>query len=162
MSPTFLPHLIVLSLILIAALVCVYPCMSPYSVQQMHQEAMYSAYEGMATLDNYNNNGENGNNENNQTKEDVVQAIKDDVQQKQANKAEAKKPEDGKPVEGFYTYDPAPITENNQVLDKFSHVMNYAPADGANCTSSGLSNSKGFLCLTPDLITALKTRGGNA
>ncbi len=55
-----------------------------------------------------------------------------------------------------------PVSNYDDVLDKFSQVKTFGQ-DGVNgCTSSGLSNSKGYLCLTPDLISALKTRGGNA
>jgi hypothetical protein len=46
--------------------------------------------------------------------------------------------------------------------DKFLDVAKNG-VDGQNgCYSSGLSNSRGYLCLTPDLIQQLKTRGGNS
>lgn len=48
------------------------------------------------------------------------------------------------------------------VLDKFSQV-NKNGQDGVDgCVSSGLSNTGGYICLTPDLIKLLATRGGNA
>lgn len=48
---------------------------------------------------------------------------------------------------------------NVEIIDKFSHVdASNKPAD---CYSAGLSNSKGPICLTPELIGLLKTRGGN-
>jgi hypothetical protein len=47
-------------------------------------------------------------------------------------------------------------------LDYFLDVSKVG-VDGQNgCQSSGLSNSLGELCLTPDLIQQLQTRGGNA
>jgi len=47
-------------------------------------------------------------------------------------------------------------------IDKFSQVTANG-IDGENgCVSSGLSNSGGSICLTPELIQLLKTRGGNA
>lgn len=51
---------------------------------------------------------------------------------------------------------------DSEIIDKFSQVTANGQ-DGVNgCVSSGLSNSKGQICLTPDLIQLLKTRGGNA
>ena len=51
---------------------------------------------------------------------------------------------------------------DSEIIDKFSQVTANGQ-DGVNgCISSGLSNSKGQMCLTPDLIQLLKTRGGNA
>jgi len=48
------------------------------------------------------------------------------------------------------------------VLDKFSQV-NKNGQDGVDgCVSAGLSNTGGYICLTPDLIKLLATRGGNA
>lgn len=48
------------------------------------------------------------------------------------------------------------------VIDKFSQVTSNG-MDGVNgCVSSGLSNARGQICLTPELIDLLKTRGGNA
>ena len=45
------------------------------------------------------------------------------------------------------------------IIDKFSHVeSSVKPVD---CYSAGLTNSKGPICLTPELIGLLKTRGGN-
>lgn len=46
-----------------------------------------------------------------------------------------------------------------RIIDKFSQVN---PAiKPVDCYSAGLSNSKGPICLTPELIELLKTRGGN-
>jgi hypothetical protein len=51
-------------------------------------------------------------------------------------------------------------SENDYVIDRFSQVTQ----SGQSCdpTSSGLSNSKGPLCLSNDLIQLLQTRGGNS
>jgi len=51
---------------------------------------------------------------------------------------------------------------DSEIIDKFSQVTANG-VDGVNgCVSSGLSNSGGQICLTPELIKLLKTRGGNA
>lgn len=51
---------------------------------------------------------------------------------------------------------------DSEIIDRFSQVTANG-MDGVNgCVSSGLSNSGGYICLTPDLIQMLKTRGGNA
>ena len=51
---------------------------------------------------------------------------------------------------------------NNLIIDKYSQVTTNG-MDGVNgCVSSGLSNAGGYICLSPDLIKMLKTRGGNA
>jgi hypothetical protein len=48
---------------------------------------------------------------------------------------------------------------NADIIDKFSHVDSSNKT--ADCYSAGLTNSKGPICLTPELIGLLKTRGGN-
>jgi hypothetical protein len=51
---------------------------------------------------------------------------------------------------------------DSEIIDRFSQVTSNG-MDGVNgCVSSGLSNAGGYICLTPDLIQMLKTRGGNA
>jgi hypothetical protein len=51
---------------------------------------------------------------------------------------------------------------DSEIIDKFSQVT-LNGMDGVNgCVSSGLSNAGGQICLTPELIDLLKTRGGNA
>jgi hypothetical protein len=47
-------------------------------------------------------------------------------------------------------------------LDYFLDVSKTGVDGKDGCQSGGLSNSMGALCLTPDLIQQLKTRGGNA
>ena len=47
------------------------------------------------------------------------------------------------------------------ILDKFSQVSDKSTGSSGECFSAGLSNSKGPLCLTPELIELLKTRGNN-
>lgn len=54
------------------------------------------------------------------------------------------------------------ILRDSEIIDKFSQ-LGVNGVDGVNgCVSSGLSNSGGYICLTPELISLLKTRGGNA
>jgi hypothetical protein len=49
----------------------------------------------------------------------------------------------------------------NEIIDRFSHVSDTSSNNDNKCPSGGLSNSKGALCLTPELVQLLKTRGGN-
>jgi len=76
---------------------------------------------------------------------------------------EKEKEEDSTKTEPFIpkTIQYGPLRDS-EIIDKFSQVTANGQ-DGVNgCVSSGLSNSKGQICLTPDLIQLLKTRGGNA
>lgn len=145
-STTFLPNLIVLSLILIAALVCFIPCMSPHNISEMRQESMYSAYEG---FDAAAPSAENP---------PMI------VEEKIGGLAEETAEEEDVPMESFRVLSPAAYNATSgEILDKFSQIRTYGKVDGKDgCVSSGLSNSKGYLCLTPELLGALKTRGGNA
>jgi hypothetical protein len=51
---------------------------------------------------------------------------------------------------------------DSEIIDKFSQVTKNGIDGVDGCVSSGLTNSGGYICLTPDLIQLLKTRGGNA
>lgn len=51
---------------------------------------------------------------------------------------------------------------DSEIIDKFSQVTKNGVDGVDGCVSSGLSNSSGYICLTPELIELLKTRGGNA
>ena len=51
---------------------------------------------------------------------------------------------------------------DSEIIDRFSQVTANGIDGVDGCVSSGLSNSGGYICLTPDLIQMLKTRGGNA
>lgn len=57
--------------------------------------------------------------------------------------------------------DYAPFRDS-ELIDKFSQVTTNGQEGVNGCVSSGLSNSGGYICLTPELINLLKTRGGNA
>jgi hypothetical protein len=57
--------------------------------------------------------------------------------------------------------DYAPFRDS-ELIDKFSQVTTNGQEGVNGCVSSGLSNSGGYICLTPELIKLLKTRGGNA
>lgn len=56
---------------------------------------------------------------------------------------------------------PGSFAEQAVVLDKFTKITKNSDINDPNCYSAGLSNSRGALCLTPELIDMLKTRGGN-
>ena len=51
---------------------------------------------------------------------------------------------------------------DSEIIDRFSQVTANGIDGVDGCVSSGLSNSGGYICLTPDLIQMLKSRGGNA
>lgn len=55
-------------------------------------------------------------------------------------------------------YSAQPINDN---FAAFADAYSY-DANSASCISGGLSTSRGPLCLTPELIEILRTRGGNA
>jgi hypothetical protein len=148
-STTFLPNLIVLSLILIAALVCFIPCMSPHNISEMRQESMYSAYEGFDPAT---------------SSEDAAPMMPEEKIGGLAEQSGGAEKEDDAPMENFRVLSPAAYNApGGEILDKFSQIRTYGKVDGQDgCNSSGLSNSKGYLCLTPELLGMLKTRGGNA
>jgi len=54
------------------------------------------------------------------------------------------------------------LLRDSDIIDKFSQVTSNGIDGVDGCVSSGLSNSNGYICLTPELIDLLKTRGGNA
>ena len=51
---------------------------------------------------------------------------------------------------------------DSEIIDRFSQVTANGMEGVNGCVSSGLSNAGGYICLTPDLIQMLKSRGGNA
>jgi len=51
---------------------------------------------------------------------------------------------------------------DSEIIDRFSQVTSNGKDGVDGCVSSGLTNAGGYICLTPDLIQMLKTRGGNA
>jgi len=55
----------------------------------------------------------------------------------------------------------APFRDST-IIDKFSQVTTNGIDGVDGCVTSGLSNAGGQICLTPELINLLKTRGGNA
>lgn len=54
------------------------------------------------------------------------------------------------------------LGRDSEILDKFSQVTSNGIEGQNGCVSSGLTNSGGYICLTPELISLMKTRGGNA
>lgn len=66
----------------------------------------------------------------------------------------------GSSSEGFIALQPSRDLQHKEIIDKFSQVSDNSTGNNT-CISGGLSNSKGPLCLTPELIDLLKTRGNN-
>lgn len=122
------------------------PCPMPYS---KHQN--YSKYEGF----------EEGN-------AAIPEEDEELPKEKEPREGVAESAVVPKESEGFepilntpQSIDYAPFRDS-AIIDKFSQVTSNG-IDGVNgCVSSGLSNSGGYICLTPELIQLLKTRGGNA
>ena len=56
---------------------------------------------------------------------------------------------------------PGAFSDQAVVLDKFTKITKNSDINDPDCYSAGLSNSRGALCLSPELIDMLKTRGGN-
>lgn len=184
-SNQFLPHVIVLALIIVAALICFVPCIQPYS-----NGSRFAAYEGFESPEEQEvvtNPIKAKEDEDKETKGNVestdISVGEPEAVSKESfggflgnafsGSAVVSKESFGgflgnvgvfsdKKKESFSTLDSAPVGNYAEVLDRFSQVNSFG-VDGVNgCSSSGLSNSKGYLCLTPDLVSALKTRGGNA
>ena len=59
------------------------------------------------------------------------------------------------------TLNPGTLRDTD-IIDKFSKITANGIEGKDGCISSGLTNSGGSICLTPELIQLLKTRGGNA
>lgn len=60
-------------------------------------------------------------------------------------------------TEGFESLTPSPNNVNDSTNDIFSQA-----SSGKGCAPSPYSNSQGYLCLDPNAINMLSTRGGNA
>jgi len=77
-------------------------------------------------------------------------------------------------IDSYTQNDITPTTKDNQYMSfngllsspnntKMNPVDIYSQAQGSpDCKSYGLSNSKGFLCMTPEQVRLLSTRGGNS
>jgi len=64
--------------------------------------------------------------------------------------------------EGYTNLQPSVLGRDSEIIDKFSQVPSNGIEGQNGCVSSGLTNSGGYICLTPELFQLLKTRGGNA
>ena len=88
--------------------------------------------------------------------EGFVEGAEEDKEDEEAKKESS---------EGFQTVlprlEPGLSSVEAEVLDKFTKITKNSDKNDPNCYSAGLSNSKGALCLSPELINLLKTRGGN-
>jgi hypothetical protein len=208
-SNQFLPHVIVLALIIVAALICFVPCIQPYS-----RGSNFAAYEGFESEET-NSPDANPIKEEEEKEEDKgnVESAGDSVESAGAsvepvstegfgglfgntfsntfsgsvpkesfggflgNTFSGSVPKEsfggflgnvgilpGKKTESFASLSVAssPVGNHAEVLDRFSQIKAFGVEGVNGCASSGLSNSQGYLCLTPELISALKTRGGNA
>ena len=128
---------VVVITVIIFSMLCSCSIVHPYSPNTIftHQYP----YEGFSTLEYLNNDPKTS---------DLV-----------VNKHLIDNPEGGdcKKVRGFNGLFCKPYADDNK-LDKFSDVQGDPKCFGQ---SSGLSNSKGSLCLGDNLTKLLQTRGGN-
>lgn len=130
--------LFVLVGLLVVAFVILVLFSGPKYVPYESKQTNYARYEPMHTLENH--------------------SIADfHLTQNKTDKKEGFESIENEPKSVKYS-----VLRDFEIIDKFSQVVTNG-IDGVNgCVSSGLSNSKGYICLTPELITLLKTRGGNA
>lgn len=193
-SNQFIPHVIVLVLVILAVLVCFVPCVMPYS-----RGTNYASYEGMETQGDENQHpSEVLKTEEEKKKESEPDAVVSgntvssvsDVETKESftfgignlislngNASPMSQKEHFGLLNGLgnvfsfsaktesfvpLSASSGPVGTYSDVIDKFSQVKTFGTEGVNGCVSSGLSNSKGYLCLTPELISALKTRGGNS
>ena len=135
-----------LLVVLLVVLMFSTPAYVPYTRSSLYRR--YASYEGM----------EDDSPEGTKPEED-----KEDKKEKKTNSLEDILPEQfgtnsGK-KEGFSPLGFS-LIDSSASIDKFSEV-NESATGNPQCFSAGLSNSKGPLCLTPELVQLLKTRGGN-
>ena len=211
-SNQFLPHVIVLALIIVAALICFVPCIQPYS-----RGSNFASYEGFESEEP--NTSPDANPIKDAEEEEEKEEDKGNVESTGSSvepvstesfgglfgntfgnvfsgSTSVKKESFGgflgntfsntfsgsAPKESFggflgnvgllsnkktESFSPlsvssSPVGNHAEVLDRFSQIKAFGVEGVNGCASSGLSNSQGYLCLTPELISALKTRGGNA
>ena len=209
-SNQFLPHVIVLALIIVAALICFVPCIQPYS-----RGSKFASYEGFESEEEMNTSPDanpikeaeeedKGNVESTGASVEPVSTesfgglfgntfgnvfsgstsvkkesfggfLGNTFSNTFSGSASAPKESFGgflgnvgllsnKKTESFssLSVSSSPVGNHAEVLDQFSQIKAFGVEGVNGCASSGLSNSQGYLCLTPELISALKTRGGNA
>jgi len=129
----FFPAIAFLAIIVLVVLLFSSSTYVPYTKHEMFPK--YGTYEGM-----------------------------EEMEEKKKAKFEVPPPSD-ESAEGFEPVLPRLVpgqtSENSVVLDKFTKITKNADIKDPKCYSAGLSNSKGALCLSPELIDLLKTRGGN-
>jgi hypothetical protein len=200
-SNQFLPHVIVLALIIVAALICFVPCIQPYS-----RGSNFASYEGFESEETNTSPDANPIQEAEEEEEEEgnVESTGASVEPVStesfgglfgntfSGSTSVKKESfggllgntfsgsvskesfggflgnvgilPGKNTESFssLSVSSSPVGNHAEVLVRFSQIKAFGVEGVNGCASSGLSNSQGYLCLTPELITALKTRGGNA
>jgi len=136
-----IPAMMFLGVVILLVLMFSTDSYIPYSKNDLYHD--YSDYEGFAE-------GAEGDVVGNTTSGEIMPTPEE---KKKEEKKEGFEDRMDKTVLGY-----SPLNGSN-VIDKFSHIEDSPkPAD---CYSAGLSNSKGPMCLTPELVGLLKTRGNN-
>jgi hypothetical protein len=128
---------VVVATLIIMSLLCSCATVRPYSPETVF--AKQYPYEGFETLDYLNKNAKDSD------------SLANNHLMANQNATECKK------VHGFNGLFCKPYVADSKI-DKFSEAQGDAKCFGQ---SSGLSNSKGSLCLGNDLTRLLRTRGGN-
>ncbi len=83
--------------------------------------------------------------------------------------------QNNKSIDSYTQNDITPISKDNQYMSFSGSLLSspnntnmnpvdiYSQAQGStDCKSYGLANSKGFLCMNPEQVRLLTTRGGNS
>jgi len=139
-----------LLVVLLVVLMFSTPAYVPYTRSSMYRR--YASYEGMEdSPEGTNPEGDKEGNKEGDKKDKKSNSL-EDILPEQFDTNNRKK-------EGFSPLGFAPI-DSSSSIDKFSEV-NESAIGNSQCFSAGLSNSKGPLCLTPELVQLLKSRGGN-
>ena len=130
-----------------------------------NQQHMYSTYESMT--ENAEDQTENENEEEEVEEEEiegfgVFEGNEGNEEDEEVEEGEEVEIENFEPIiDVAQTINYGPFRDS-AIIDKFSQITANG-MDGVNgCVSSGLSNAGGYICLSPELINLLKTRGGNA
>ena len=120
-----------------------------------NQSQTYSTYEPM--MENVEDNTENEDEEEKEGFEDGEEEEKEGFEDGEEEEKENFEPI----IDVAQTINYGPFRDS-AIIDKFSQIT-VNGMDGVNgCVSSGLTNAGGYICLSPELIQLLKTRGGNA
>ena len=120
-----------------------------------NQQHMYSTYESMTEKTEYQTENENEIEE----EEEEIEGFGVVEGNEEGEEVEIENFEPIIDVAQSINYGPF---RDSAIIDKFSQITANGMDGVDGCVSSGLTNAGGYICLSPELIKLLKTRGGNA